>query len=74
MSIVCWYRPPLNFSLVDSPFFFRIPYFNLNFFLNMPPLEICCPGPGPLWPVRKYGYDYIAQCGELALEEAMDLP
>jgi hypothetical protein len=21
----------------------------------MPPLEICCPGPGPLWPVRKYG-------------------
>jgi len=24
----------------------------------MPPLEICRPGPGPLWPVRKYGYDY----------------
>ena len=22
----------------------------------MPPLEICRPGPGPLWPVRKYGY------------------
>jgi hypothetical protein len=21
----------------------------------MPPLEICHPGPGPLWPVRKYG-------------------
>ena len=25
----------------------------------MPPLEICLPGPGPLWPVRKYGYVYI---------------
>jgi hypothetical protein len=35
-------------------FFFRIPYFNLDFF-NMPPLQICRPGPGPLWPVRKYG-------------------
>ena len=23
----------------------------------MPPLEICRPGPEPLWPVRKYGYD-----------------
>jgi hypothetical protein len=21
----------------------------------MPPLEICRPGPGPLWPMRKYG-------------------
>ena len=27
----------------------------------MPPLEICRPGPGPLWPVRKYGYAYVAQ-------------
>jgi hypothetical protein len=36
----------LNFSLVDSlsP---RIPYFNLDCF-NLPPLEICRPGPGPL--------------------------
>jgi hypothetical protein len=24
----------------------------------MPPLEICRPGPGPLWPVRKYGPGY----------------
>ena len=39
------YRSPLNFSLVDS-LFFRIPYFNLDFF-NMPPLKICRLGPGP---------------------------
>jgi hypothetical protein len=24
----------------------------------MPPLEICSPGLGPLWPVRKYGPAY----------------
>ena len=52
------YRSPLNFSLVDSLFFSRILYFNLDFF-NMPPLKICRPGPGPRGPVRKYG-----QCNE----------
>jgi hypothetical protein len=41
-------------SLSWTAFFFCILHFNLNFF-NMPPLEICRPGPGPLWPVRKYG-------------------
>jgi hypothetical protein len=38
---------------VDSLFFSRITYTNLDFF-NMPPLEICRPEP-----VRKYGPDAI---------------
>jgi hypothetical protein len=37
-----------------QPFFPRIPY-SISIFFNMSPLETCRPGPGPLWPVRKYG-------------------
>jgi hypothetical protein len=51
-TLLCFqFRSPLNFSLVDGLFFSRIPYFNLRFFFNVPPLEIFRPGPGPLWPV-----------------------
>jgi hypothetical protein len=51
---------------VDSLIFFHIPYFNLDFF-NMPPLEICRPGSGPLWPVRKYGPVYTPRTGDRLL-------
>ena len=49
VSIVFQYRSPLNFSLVDS-LFFRIPYFNLDFFLIWRPWKFAALGPGPCGP------------------------
>jgi hypothetical protein len=46
----------LKFLSRGQPFFPAY-HTSISIFFNMPPLEICRPGPGPgpLWPVRKYG-------------------
>jgi hypothetical protein len=46
---------------VDNLFFPPHTILQSRFFLNIPPLEICRPGPGPLWPVRKYGPAWYAE-------------